>query len=533
MLSRMAINGATAMVAATVALVLVVSSVTLVSGAGECLQLKGFEGMCACTSDHCDTVDPVGELDLDTVVVYQTSKGGDRLKRSTQKWEGKNKGQHYTIKFDYGQQFQKIQGFGGAFTDSASINTHALTEDLQQKVLESYFGEDGIQYSLGRINIAACDFSTHHYTYDEVDGDFDLEHFDISMDITENKKIPFIKSALAMTSRPLWLFGSPWSPPTWMKTDGELNGGRVKGEAGNEYHKVWAKYMSRFVTEYKAQGINVDALTVQNEPELPPLIHKAFWESCWFTPEEERDFIKKDLGPILRADHPDLKIIMMDDQRSHLPKWIDGVLSDPEAAQYVDGVGVHWYAAVEDYIPGGFKKMTEAHNKHPEKFILPTEACEGYLPWSKGPKYGDWKRGETYGYDILWDLENFAVGWTDWNLVLDMKGGPNHANNNVDAPILADTEKGNVFYKQPMYYYMGHFSKFIPAESIRIKTESKGFLLIPGLEATSFVTPEGNTVLVVLNRDFTGRDFSIQEGKRYINASIPAHAIQTYVFKTR
>ncbi|TMS38975.1 hypothetical protein L596_005585 [Steinernema carpocapsae] len=240
-----------------------------------------------------------------------------------------------------------------------------------------------------------------------------------------------------------------------MKTNGKMIGGAsLKGEEDGEYYTTWGKYFIRFLEEYHKEGIDFWGLTAQNEPSsgLDPFYA---WQTMYFSAEMQREFIKNILGPLLKNSihGKNINLMILDDQRFLLPNWADVVLRDPEAAKYIAGVAVHWY---EDF-------MTPAHNLewthqgHPDKFIFATEACNGYLPLMHGPILGDWARGDSYAHDIIQDLNNFVAGWTDWNLCLDTIGGPNLAKNYVDAPIIIDAEKGE-FYKQPMFYVMGHFS---------------------------------------------------------------------------
>jgi glucosylceramidase len=136
-----------------------------------------------------------------------------------------------------------------------------------------------------------------------------------------------------------------------------------------------------------------------------------------------------------------------------------------------------------------------------------------------------------YGFDILSDLNAFAVGWTDWNIALDLSGGPNWAKNVVDAPILADTDATDTYYRNPMYYYLGHFSKFVRPGSKRIQVTSTGNLISAALEATGVVTPDGKVVLVVLNRDFAGHKYNVEvEGRGFVNVDVDGHSIQTIIF---
>lgn len=203
------------------------------------------------------------------------------------------------------------------------------------------------------------------------------------------------------------------------------------------------------------------------------------------------------------------------------------------------GIGLHWYADVEDYlafITKPFEKMRAVHEQYPDKFLLATEACAGFIPIiDQGPKLGNWQRAERYGYDILHDLNAFAVGWTDWNIALDMSGGPNWAENVVDAPILVDTADKGTFYKNPMFYFLGHFSKFLTPGSRRIEAASTAPGKQKAMEVTSFVTPDGlSIVAVVMNREESEQAFSLSvkdDQRGFINVNMPANSIQTFIFK--
>lgn len=216
------------------------------------------------------------------------------------------------------------------------------------------------------------------------------------------------------------------------------------------------------------------------------------------------------------------------------------------AASYIDGVGLHWYMNNLLPLSNDYQKLDKAFdmlNKDSDskkKFILGTEACEGYMtgvPGKSGPKLGSWSRAESYAHDILSDLIHHASGWTDWNLVLDMQGGPNWAHNYVDASILVDVEKDK-FYRQPMFYYLGHFSKFIRPGAKQIKSQSKGFF---PLEEVSYVVDKTPTmpkhyVVTVLNRDSSSRHYWLQvkdKGRvmKHVDLTIPAHSIQSVIFQ--
>uniref|UniRef100_A0A1I7YYR4 Glucosylceramidase n=1 Tax=Steinernema glaseri TaxID=37863 RepID=A0A1I7YYR4_9BILA len=386
-------------------------------------------------------------------------------------------------------------GFGAAFTDSAGFNLNTLTPDAQKLLLESYFSDKGLEYSTGRVPIASCDFSLKEYSYLDTPNDFELNTFSLTSEDFDYK-IPFIKQAQKMAPDGLNLFASSWSAPGWMKTNGKMVGGApLKGELDGKYYTTWAQYLIRFLEEYRKSGINFWGMTVQNEPSsgLDP---DYAWQTMYLSAEMERDFVKQILGPMLRNSSAgkDITLMCMDDQRFLLPTWADTVFADPDASQYIAGVAVHWY---EDYITPSHNLLW-THERHPDKFILATEACNGYLPLMHGPILGDWSRADAYAHDIIQDLNNYVAGWTDWNLCLDMEGGPNFAKNFVDAPILVNAEKGE-FYKQPMFYIMGHFSKFIKPHSARI-----GLNIDPNaklLEGVAVSTMKNQRVLVVNNRD--------------------------------
>ncbi|GMH54023.1 hypothetical protein TrRE_jg1192 [Triparma retinervis] len=490
-----------------------------------------------CTSESpCSTIESISNDDFptkDTFVIYTTSQSGDRLQKANKKMDSSSNGGWQEIRVDLDTNYQTIVGFGGALTDAAAININTLDKGLQQQVIDSYYTEGGLEYSLGRVPIASCDFSTEVYSYVEVEEDLELESFDISVDSspTTGDKMGLIQRVLKATANPISLFASPWAPPAWMtQTNSTVGNPSLREEV--EIYQSWSKYFTRFFEAYRAAGVEFWGVTVQNEPAG----NTGAWQDLKMSPEEQRDFIKNYLGPELRAFNPDLKIMMHDDQRVHLKKWTDTILGDPEAAQYVDGVGIHWYSEVEDYVTWAtkpFDKMNDVKSKYPDQFILATEACNGFIPIiDQGPKLGDWNRGERYGYDILHDLNAHAVGWTDWNIALDLTGGPNWAKNVVDAPILIDAESGDAFYRNPMWYYLGHFSKFVRPGSVRVGCSSTAPFTQSPMEAACFETPDDKVVIVVLNRDITGHKYNVQVvgTGNYINVEVEKHSIQTIVF---
>ncbi len=411
----------------------------------------------------------------------------------------------HTITVDPRRHFQKIEGFGGAFTEAAAVTWQKLPPEKQAEVMQAYFDPHaGLGYTLGRTTINSCDFSLGHYAYDDVDGDFALEHFSIEHD--RAAIIPMIREALRL-SGVLKLFASPWSPPAWMKTNGQMPyGGQLKPECRD----VWARYYCRYVHEYEKEGIPFWGLTVQNEPEATQT-----WESCRYTAEEERDFVRDYLGPTLRREGlGHLRLMVWDHNRDRLYDRASVVYDDPEAAQYVWGTAFHWY--VGDH----FDNLLAVHEAYPDKQLLFTEGCQ-----EGGPHTGEWGVGERYGRSIINDLNRWTVGWVDWNLLLDERGGPNHVGNYCSAPILVDTQAGEPLY-QSSFYYIGHFSRYIRPGAERILHAGTA----DELETTAFINPDNTIAVVVMNRTEQTLPFALQYHGLAARTSSPAHSIITLWF---
>ena len=444
----------------------------------------------------------------------------------------------YQVTIDSSVKHQKILGFGGALTQSSATVYKDLPTNLQQDIIEAYYGKNGIGYSIGRLPIHSCDFSVDVYTFDDIVGDKSLSQFDTEVKYDQSLSLPLIHDAL--TAKPdLLFYGSPWSPPAWMKDNNDMMHG---GKLLPEYRSSWAEYFVKWITAYEEQGVKLWGVTVQNEPEATQT-----WESCIYTAEETRDFVADFLGPALNKNHPNVKILGWDHNKDHIQEWADTLLgNNSSSAEYVDGIAFHWYSG------SCFDNVKEVSTSYPEAILLPSEACfeltvlEDDASDEAWLANGTWSKGEGYGYDILGDLESGSVGWTDWNVLLDREGGPNHVGNFCDAAIIADTTTDGeaAIYFHPQYYYMGHFSKFLPPNSTRVDTTVTG-----GTEANDCTWPYGgcngnnihvtswliddNTMSVVaMNCGDDDKDMSLTlsgvEGE--LRNTVPANSIQTYVF---
>jgi len=410
-----------------------------------------------------------------------------------------------------GKIFQTLIGIGGALTDASAEVFATLPAEKQKELLTAYYDpEQGIGYTFARTNIHSCDFSSASYTYVS-DDDKVLKTFSIDHD--RNYRIPLIKQAIAAAGGKLKLFASPWSPPAFMKTNHDmLHGGKLLPE----YADAWALYFTKFIKAYESEGVPIWGITVQNEP-----MATQTWESCIYTAEEERDFLKNHLGPtMVHEGLSDKKIIVWDHNRDLIVHRANTILEDPEAAKYVWGIGFHWYETWTGGEPM-YGNVALVHESWPEKHLIFTEGTPASYSRENLMK---WENAERYGSSMIHDFNAGTEAWTDWNILLDMQGGPNHVGNFCVAPVHADTATGELVYT-PSYFYIGHFSKFIRPGAQRVSCAPSRSIL----EATSFLNLDGSLATVVMNR--TGREirFSLIIGNQQVPGNIPAHALQTYV----
>lgn len=402
--------------------------------------------------------------------------------------------------------YQEIIGFGGAITEASAVTAAKLGDENKNKIIQAYFdSEEGIGYTLCRTHINSCDFSVGNYAYVEEE-DPTLANFDIGRD--KQAIIPYIKQASAAAGDGFLLYASPWSPPAWMKTNGEMNNG---GKLKPEYRDAWARYYVKFIEAYEAEGLPIWGLTVQNEAKAVQR-----WDSCIYTAEEERDFIRDHLGPALKAaDLSRVRLMIWDHNKERVYDRAKVAFLDAEASKYIWGIGFHWYSG--DH----FEALSAVHDRFPDKALVFTEGChEG------GVQLGSWKSGERYAHDIIGNLNNWMSGWTDWNIVLDEQGGPNHVGNYCDAPIIADTRNDSLTF-QSSYYYIGHFSKYIRPGAVRIASSK----YTDKLETIAFKNADGTIAVVVLNRTDEDLPYILRNRDELAESVSPAHSIQTLLFE--
>jgi glucosylceramidase len=410
-----------------------------------------------------------------------------------------------TVIVNTGRAFQAIEGFGGAFTESAAVAWLALGTAQRQQVLEACFDRaSGHGYSLCRVHIGSCDFSLGNYAHVEAPDDMALASFSIDRD--RRALLPFIRAAQRVAGQPIKLLASPWSPPAWMKTTGRMNdGGRLRPEC----RRAWARCYVRFVESYEAEGVPIWGVSVQNEP-----MATQRWDSCLYTAEEERDFVRDFLGPELAAAGLGrVRIVIWDHNRDLMVERANAVYSDPEASRYVWGTGFHWYG--EDH----FDHVQQVHDAWPDKQLLFTEGCQ-----EGGPHHGSWELGERYARSLINDLNRWTVGWIDWNLLLDHRGGPNHVGNFCSAPIHTNAACDG-FSLQSSYYYLGHFARFVRPGARRVLCAASR----QDIEATAFRNVDGSSAVVLLNRTGESRRLALRVDDAASETELPPRSIATYV----
>jgi glucosylceramidase len=463
------------------------------------------------------------------VQVFETSASGNNLKEVAilQKIESP-----LVVTINPEEKFQTITGFGGSFTESSAHLLKKLGAENRNKILEAYFGETGAKYSLTRTHINSCDFSLSNYSYAPVENDKELSSFSIKEDMDDI--IPMIKDAMNISKDGFKIISSPWTAPPWMKDNKDWRGGSLLPE----HYPTWANFFSKYIEAYKKEGIDIWGITVENEP----LGNGKNWESMHYTPKEMNEFVKNHLGPVLRSNHPQVKILGYDQNRDELKEWVDVMYNDAEAKKYFDGTAIHWYASTFDYFPD---VLQYTHAKAPEKYMIQTEACiDAEVPvwkndqwyWSKeATDWGwDWAPEDKkhlhpkyipahrYARDIIGCLNNWVDGWVDWNMVLDRQGGPNWFKNWCTAPVIVDPEKDEVYFT-PLYYVMSHFSRFIRPEAVRIGIKCAN----PDIMCTAALNKDGSTVVILFNPSNKTKGIELNYKGNSIITNLKDNAIQT------
>jgi len=372
-------------------------------------------------------------------------------------------------------QYQQVLGFGAAFTEASAVNFSLLSPELQQKVIDLYFSQNGISLNFCRTHINSCDYGVDEYTYVD-EGDKELVTF--SIDRERKDILPMIKAA-RRANPDLWLFASPWSPPAWMKDNHTVIQG---GHLLPEYYPAWAKYFALYLEAYKKEGIDFFCVTVQNESKAVQT-----WESCIWSGTEEAEWVVNYLRPTLdKKGFSDTKIMVWDHNKERVMERARESMSVPGANKAIWGFAHHWYSG--DH----FDNLRMTHELYPDKHLLGTENSSG------GSIIGTpnwWNAVERYAKETIMDFNNFTSAAVSWNMILDETGGPVHNRRGGSlAPIVVDSNT-KTFTLTSTYYTFGHFSRFVKRGAVRIGSSTYN----DAIKTAAFSNPDGEIVVVVLN----------------------------------
>lgn len=440
-----------------------------------------------------------------------------------------------TLRLETGRRMQTMIGFGGALSDSTCRNIKSLSPAMAKSLMEDYFGNRGIRYNIARMSMGSSDFSTSPYTNNDrsesmnrlaIDqgDDVDMSRFRLTEEDYEYK-LPVARQAIATSRQEIKFVSSLWSPPIWMKNNSHIVHGYLKGDVYGPYYKALAELIVRWLEAYKKNGINFWATTALNEP-VTGVLPFIFHNSLGITRDDYVTFIKLYLGPMLQSRGlADVKLLILDDNKGYIPKFARKVFEDQEASKYVAGVAVHWYMNDE------YENLNFLAKEYPNKFILSTEACNGFLPFQVHALPGNWDRGVAYMYDIIKLVQKNAAGWVDWNMALDLGGGPTWIKNNLDAPIIVNAQRDE-YYKSPMFYALGHFSRFVERNSTRLDYRIANAQYDYPFEVVAFHDPKGYIVIVALNANHHPVPLRVIVGKQLIRVvTLRADSFNTIIFK--
>ncbi len=407
-------------------------------------------------------------------------------------------------------EYQNVLGFGGAFTEAAAYCYSTLTEEEKERLLRAYFSKEGLAYNFCRTHINSCDFSLDRYVYVE-ENDIELKSFTLARD--KKYIIPFIKDALKYTGEELMLFCSPWSAPAWMKTNNSvISGGAIKPE----YLGVWANYYCKYISALAEEGIKISALTVQNEPKA-----KQTWESCEFTALEEGVFVRDYLAPALKENGlGHIKIIIWDHNKERVYDRARDTFAVSGVRELVWGIGFHWYSGTH------FDAVAMANKMFPEKMLIETEYCKTLDAVTEAFGFGD--DPLAYATEMLGNFNSGMNASVDWNMLLDLEGGPYHDRTygGCKAPVMVDTQRGT-FTLNELYYNLYHFAHFIKRGAVRIGASSFDDSVL----VTAFKNPDGELILVALNKCEDAKTGYIRVGEATAKAELSANSLSTFVIR--
>ncbi len=407
-----------------------------------------------------------------------------------------------SVYVDDTKTFQQIDGFGYTLTGGSTQLLSQMNADERERILKELFATDGnnIGVSYLRISLGASDLDDHVFSYDDLpSGETDQKLSKFSLAEDKKHLIPVLKEILAINPK-IKILGSPWSPPTWMKTINNFKGGSLK----KEYYGVYAQYLAKYIQEMKKEGILIDALTIQNEP-----LHPGNNPSLLMLQDAQAAFVKNNLGPAFKLAKISTKIIIYD-HNADRPDYPISILNDTEARKYIDGSAFHLYG-------GNVENIRSVHEAHPDKNLYFTEQWIG--------------ASGNFAGDFSWHIKNLVIGasrnWCktvlEWNLASDPQQNPHSVGGCTEC--LGAITIGQDITRNPAYYIIAHASKFVRPNSVRIASN-----IITSLPNVAFKTPSGKTVLIVQNDGSTTQEFNIRYHNKQTTTMLDAGSVATYVW---
>jgi len=466
------------------------------------------------------TFDNVTVLSAGDTVTWQMSANGsywqDKGTLTTTEWDDDTE---LYIDVDQATTYQTLDDdvWGGCFNERGWARMEILTDGQRDEILHALFDpEAGLKLTMARTPIGSSDYAMDMYSLDDVENDYSLENFSIERD--QERLIPYIKSALEIVPD-LKIWASPWSPPYWMKVGGSINkknGGSI--EYTEENMDAYARYFMKYIEAYEAEGIDISMVAPQNEPTM-----NTSYSSCLWTGDQLRDFIKDYLGPAMQEKGVDIYLGTFTDSQDTL---MDPALNDPEALQYINGVGFQWWS---------YQKARSLYNSNLGLNMMQTETmC--------GDGNNTWQYAKDQ-FDLMWlYFESGVTAYTMWNMVLEPGGVNTTGGWNQNAPITVNQTTGEISYN-PHYYEFKHFSYYIEPNASRIATTGNYDAAYPIVDGTSdssyradlheiaFQNPNGDNVLLVKNGSSSDQTVAINFNGRKIKPTLPANSISTFVIK--
>ncbi|XP_062540118.1 lysosomal acid glucosylceramidase [Armigeres subalbatus] len=500
--------------------------------------------VCVCNVTYCDTLEFEDPTEPGEFVLVSSASNGTRfgqargrfvqaenatflpavMLRSKQRMVRSTR--PVSVEINRGRKYQQIVGFGGAFTGAVSYNLGLLKPELRDSMYRSYYSKKvGIGYSLMRIPIGGSDFDLKPWAYNESPMDDKLLLNFTVLDKRDQVRIEQIKELMQVAdNHEIKLMGTAWSPPRWMKSNNDWSGSnRLKPQ----YYQTWADYHIKYLQLMKDAGLDYWAISTGNEPmnAVIGFLFIRFMSLGWIAANQGK-WVGENLGPALRnSEFKNVKLFAGDDQRYTFPWWFSQMdQGHPNATQYVDGLAVHWYW--DGVTPP--ELLDQALNLYPDKLIFNTEASLGDKPFqTHGPILGSWARAESYITSIMQDLQHSVHGWIDWNLMLNEIGGPNYANNYVETAVVVNATSGEEVYKQPIFYALGHFSRFITEGSVRFEVKSD----YSGIVVVGFERPDNRTVLVFYNKKSSSCELTIHDPERGLTQlEVPPKSVHSILY---